>query len=108
MKKKKYLFSEHLVSFMYSQAQYSILSIPISIAVVLLAPQYYINLSLFMMVFMLGYNLYVLKKLHNLKKKEFWIKAFVFIMLFGVGYIVISIIQFIWMLASGVISFNII
>lgn len=103
---KKYLFSEHLVSFMYSQAQYSILSIPISIAVVILAPQYYMNLSLFMVAFMLGYNLYVLKKLHRVKKGDFWLKAFVFIMLFGVGYMGLSLIQFIWMLASGVISFD--
>jgi hypothetical protein len=104
---KKYLFSEHLVSFMYTQAQYSLISIPISSLIVVFIPQLYMYSSISMLVIMLSYNIYVLKRLHAVKKGEFLLKGFVFIVLFGVGYMFLSVLQFVWMFATGVISFNI-
>jgi len=102
----KYLFSEHLVSFMYIQAQYSIISIPISTLVVVFAPQFYIYLSMCMLILMLSYNLYVLKRLHIINSGDFLLKGFVFVALFGVGYMFLSLVQFIWMFATGVIHFG--
>ena len=102
---KKYLFSEHLICFMYTQAQYSILSIPFSLIVVLTIPQHYMSLSMFLVVIMVSYNIYVLRRIHKNESSGFALKAFVFLMLFGVGYMFLSLLQFIWMFASGVVSF---
>ena len=102
---KKYLFPEHLVCFMYTQAQYSILSIPLSLITVLTMPQYYMSLSMFLLVIMVSYNIYVLRRIHAKESSGFTLKAFIFLLLFGTGYILLSILQFIWMIATGVISF---
>lgn len=103
---KKFLFSEHLVTFIYTQAQYSITSAPVTLIVILLAPTYYMALGFIFIVLTLIYSLWVLKRLHLLKGQDFWLKAFIFLVVFGFGYIMLSILQAILMIATGITTFN--
>lgn len=99
---KKLFLSEHFVIFIYTQAQFSFVSLPISLVVVSFFPEYYMNLSFIFIVFSLSYTLYVLNRLFKTdSKKAFLNKAFLFILLFGVCFIIQSIFQFVLMFVTG-------
>jgi hypothetical protein len=69
-------------------------------------PDSYMNFSLIAMPIMIIYSLYVLKRISGTTGRNFALKAFIFLMLFGVGYFVMIIVQFVLMFATGTIGFE--
>lgn len=102
--REKYLYTEHIIIFMYAQAHYSLITSPLTILILFITPELYLYSSFLFMVFMVGYALYVLKRIPSTAKSAFVIRAFLFLIFFGFGYFTISIIQFILMLLTGTLS----
>lgn len=102
--KKKFVFTEHIISFIYIQAQYSLFTFPITLLVLFLAPERYMQFSLFFILVMLLYALYVMKRMSGLKRGDFLLNSIIFIMLFSVGYFAISIFQFILLFLTGTLT----
>lgn len=101
---KKFVFTEHIISFIYIQAQYSLFTFPVTLLIFFLAPERYMQLSLFFILVMLWYALYVMKRVSGLKKGDFILKSIIFIMCFGFGYMAISILQAILLFATGILT----
>lgn len=103
---RKFVFTEYIVTFIYVQAQYSLLTFPITLIVLFFLPDYYMSFSMFSLFLMIGYAIYVMKRFAYDKKGGFILKTFVFLALFGVGFMCASILQFILMFATGTLSFE--
>jgi len=67
-------------------------------------PNHYMAFSMFSLFLMIGYAIYVMKRFAYDKKGGFILKTFVFLALFGVGFMCASILQFILMFATGTLS----
>lgn len=98
-------FTEYIVFFVYTQAQYSLCSIPITLVVIWTVPELSTILSFFTSGLMLLYSCYALKKHSALKGKEFAMKCFLFLLIYGCGYIGLIIFQFILMFLTGTLNF---
>lgn len=102
--KKKFVFTEHIISFLYIQAQYSLCTFPVTLLILFLAPERYMQFSLFFILVMLLYALYVMKRVSGLKKGDFILNSIIFIILFSIGYFAISILQAILLFLTGILS----
>ncbi len=102
--KKKFVFTEHIISFIYIQAQYSLFTFPFTLLILFLAPERYMQFSFFFILMMLLYALYVMKRVSGLKKGDFILNSIIFIMLFSIGYFAISILQAILLFLTGILS----
>lgn len=103
---RKVNFTEYIVLFIYTQAQFSLLSLPFTLAVIWYVPGFYTSFSFISIAVLLIYNLYVLKRFTGLKGGDFVLKAFIFLIFFGFGYLFNSFLNFILMLLSGAIDLN--
>jgi len=102
---KRYNFTEHLVSYMYSMSLYSITSVIIGLFILVIAPSYYLSFGMSLYVVALLYHCYLLKRLFNLSTGELILKTFLFLILFlfvfGLLTIGIGIIMAIMMHLNG-------
>ncbi|QWX82847.1 DUF3667 domain-containing protein [Cellulophaga sp. HaHaR_3_176] len=105
-KNKNYYYSEFIVSFIYSQAQLSFISVFTTLLTISIAPSLYTLLSMLSLLIMISYSLYVMKRISDQKKGEFLPSALIFLVMFGFGFFILSILQFILMYMYGVISFE--
>ena len=103
---KKLNFTEYIITFIYTQAQYSLFIFVPTLILLVTTPDSYMNFSLIAMPIMIIYSLYVLKRISGTTGRNFALKAFIFLMLFGVGYFVMIIVQFVLMFATGTIGFE--
>lgn len=103
---KKYNFTEHTVIYLYSMPLSSVISILISIITLLVSPNNYMFMSIFIYVFMFTYHGYILKRIFQLNAKQLIIKILIFIPLFFVFYIVSSIVVTIIVILTGEVSFK--
>ncbi len=103
---RNYNMSEHLVTAMYSLAQYSIVSFPISVLVLLISPENYFSLIWPMMLFMVIFALYVVNNLNKLKAMQRIIRSLLYIFIWGVGYLSFMILFWVILLVIGEISLN--
>jgi hypothetical protein len=101
---KKYLFTEYIICFIYVQAQFSLFTFPVIILILFVAPERYMNFSFFSLLLMIGYALYVMKRISNLKIGAFLFRSFVFLLLFGFAYLLFGILQAILVFLTGVLS----
>lgn len=98
---KKYNFSERVVIFMYTLAQYSLgIFIP-SLLLLILLPNFYMKFSFVALLFMYLYSAYVIKRISNEKGIELWSKVFIFWFFFTIFYMSLSIIIPIILLVTG-------
>lgn len=98
---KKYNFSERIVIFMYTLAQYSLgIFIP-SLLILVFLPSFYMKLSFIALFFMYLYSAFVIKRISNEKGIELWSKVLIFWMIFTFFYMSLSIIIPIIMLLTG-------
>ncbi len=104
--KRAYNLSEQFVTAMYSLAQFSIVSFPISILFLLTNPQRYFSLSWLMIVIMLLYGIYVVNRMHRYKFVNRIPRSILYVMLWGVGYIGVIIFFYVILFATGEISFQ--
>ena len=102
--KQGYNLTEFLVVSIYSMAQYSIFSFPISIAFILWSTDFYMTYALLSSVFMVGLFIYACQMISRYGWGTFLLRMFVFLMLLIVGYFGLIIFFYIVMFATGVLS----
>jgi hypothetical protein len=102
---KKYNYTEHLVSYMYSMSLYSITSVFFGLVVLLINPNYYLFFGLTLYPIVLIYHCYLLKRVFNLSATELLLKTFLFIVLFSIlaiiFFIIIAVIMMVMMYLNG-------
>ena len=67
---KRYNYTEHLVTYMYSMSTYSITSVIFGLVVLIIAPNYYITFGMSLYVIALFYHCFLLKRLFKTSVKE--------------------------------------
>lgn len=102
--KRDYNLSEHFVTAIYSLAQYSIITFPISILALLIVPEKYFSLAWPMTIFMVLYSIYVNSKLHYFKLINRISRSILYIFLWGIGYIGVILFFYIILFITGEIS----
>ncbi|WP_260847851.1 DUF3667 domain-containing protein [Algibacter amylolyticus] len=88
--KKKYNFTEHLVIYMYSMSLYSIFSAILGLLILVINANYYLAFSTYFYIATLLYHCYLLKRLFNLTFKEIVLKTLLFIILFTIAFVVLT------------------
>ena len=101
---RDYNLPEHVVSATYTLAHFSILSFPVSLIVLFIAPEEYLKFSLFYIVVMLGFSLFVLIRLHKYTVGITFIRSMLYVVLLTIGYFGISILINLVMLLTGVVT----
>lgn len=89
---KRYNFTEHLVSYMYSMSLYSITSVILGLFVLVIAPSYYLTFGMYLYIVVLLYHCFLLKRLFKLSVKELLLKTVLFLIIFLFLFIGLSLI----------------
>ncbi len=97
---KKFNYTELLVIFMYIQAQISIAGAIIAIIAVVLGANF-IAFSFFMILLMILYSAYCLKRLYNLSPAEIILRTLIFLIILGVIFVLFSIVAGVIMYLNG-------
>jgi len=106
LKNRNYNITERTVTFIYLISQSSITTILPSIVILLVIPQFYVNYSFFLTIFLVAYLAWSMYKISKLKGIEFIGQVMVFIVLFGIIYIAYSIGLVIMGLITGYFEFS--
>jgi len=101
---KNYVLTEHIVGFVYILSQYTIITFPISLGVLLVAPESYFSWSFPMLFLMFGYSLFVVQRINRFSIGPFILRALVFLMLSGIGYFGIIILFYILLFLTGTVT----
>ena len=102
--KQGYNLTEFLVVAVYTLAQYSIFSFPLSIAFILWGQDMYLTYSLISSVFMVGLFIYACQMISRYTIAAFLLRLFVFLMLLIIGYFVLIILIYVFMFATGILK----
>ncbi|PQV46907.1 uncharacterized protein DUF3667 [Jejuia pallidilutea] len=78
---KRYNFTEHLVSYMYSMSLYSITSVTLGLIVLVIAPSYYLKFGMWLYLVVLLYHCFLLNRLFKLSAGELILKTFLFLVI---------------------------
>ncbi|MEE2802698.1 MAG: DUF3667 domain-containing protein [Bacteroidota bacterium] len=103
--KKKYNYTEQLVIQMYSYSQYAIATTPIAIAILVLAPDYYGVYTIFTLLTLFLYNVYVYQQLFKLDLAQTVMRSLLFFVVAIVSYIGLIILVVLAMI-MGMIVFK--
>lgn len=101
---KSLYFSEYIVAFVYILAHWSILTFPIALGILLIYPEMYVGSSLFLLIAMFLYSIYVLQSINSYSKGNFLLRAMLFSALSFMGYFGIVIVFYIILFATGTIT----
>lgn len=104
LNKRGYLFTEYLVVMLYTLAQWSIISFPISLIVLIVSPQDFIIMSTIMLPFMLAYAIYVIQRVNNFSVIQFILRTCLFLTLAMIGYFGLIIAFYIILFVTGTIN----
>lgn len=102
--KKGYNLSEHVVTGMYCLAQYSIISFPFSVLLLLISPEKYLSMTWPSVLFMLLYNLYAVNRMHHFKISSRVLRSILYIIIWGLGYFGVILFFYIILFITGEIS----
>jgi len=102
--KKGYVFSEYLVVFLYTLAQFTILSFPIGLIVLTLDPQNYVMISTFMLPVMFIYSVYVMQRINKLSMGQVILRTCLFMILALIGYFGLIMVFYAILFATGTIT----
>ena len=91
-----------MVTGIYSLAHYSIFTFPINLAICLIAPESYLTYSMWFILFMALFVIYVMNRIHG----KSILKSIAFLFIFGIGFMGMSLIINLIMILTGVISFQ--
>jgi hypothetical protein len=98
-----YNLPEHFVSAIYTLSHIAILTFPISLLMILFAPQVYLGYSLVSLLLMFGFSAFVLIRIHRYPSVFIvLIRTIVFMVLLMIGYFGIAIGIHLLMLFSGI------
>ncbi|MBT8303960.1 MAG: DUF3667 domain-containing protein [Bacteroidia bacterium] len=98
---KKYNLTEHTVIYLYSLSFWSLFSSLFNAIVLLIYPEAFIWVSLVVFFLMFVYHGYILKRIFSLNARGLIIKTLIFLPLFFISYIGISIVILIIVLITG-------
>ncbi|WP_047545484.1 DUF3667 domain-containing protein [Psychroserpens sp. Hel_I_66] len=101
---KRYNYTEHVILYLYSMSMYSILSVIFGLLVLLIVPNSYMSFAIVMYVFIFVYHCYIFKRLFSLSMKQLILKILLFLVVFFIFYIGISILVTILLLITGAIN----
>lgn len=101
---KRYNFTEHIIIYLYSMSAISIVSVFASHIMLLIIPKGYLIYSLVLYVVMFLHNTYILKRIFQLSAGQLVLRAFLFLVLFFIVYVIFSILTLIILLATGVMT----
>ena len=89
--KKAYNFTEHIVLYLYSMSLFSLVSVILGQLILLIIPNQYLLFSFAMYVLVFFYHCFLLKRIFELSISELILKSLLFLVLFFILYIGISI-----------------
>ena len=98
---KRYNLPEYLVIGMYTLSTYSIVTFPISLTILLFAPQLYLQLSLFISLALLLYCLYVAYRHTPYGALQTLWRSVIYTLLFSIGYFGLSIALLLVLILTG-------
>ncbi|MGB5821266.1 MAG: DUF3667 domain-containing protein [Saonia sp.] len=102
LNKRKFFFSEYIVIFVYILAHYSILSFPISIGILSIAPDQYLNIGLPLVLFIFIYSIYALQRMNRFPIINLILRTGLYGILIGVGFLGMVVLTVILLFATGV------
>ena len=102
--KNNYNLTEYLIIILYGMAQYSLVTFPISLVVLLWDPANYLAWSLPISVVMVAVVIYLIQIINRFSWGAFLGRMMVFLMLVMVGYIGVIIFIYILLFATGTIT----
>lgn len=104
MNKRDYNLSEQFVTAIYSLAQFSIISFPVSTLILITSRESYWSLSLPLLGFMLLYAIYVVNRMHPYKFINRIPRSLLYALLWVVGYFGVIIFFYVILFVTGQIS----
>jgi hypothetical protein len=99
-----YVFSEYLVVFLYTLAQFGIVSFPIGLFVLIFDPQHYMMMSTIMLPLMIAYSIYVIQRINKFSTGRFILRTCLFLALGMIGYLGLNIAFYAILFATGTIT----
>lgn len=102
--KRRYVFSEYLVVFLYTLAQFTIVSFPIGLFVLIFDPQDYMMMSTIMLPLMIAYSIYVMQRINKFPTGQFILRICLFMILALIGYLGLVIAFYAILFATGTIT----
>ena len=99
-----YNLTEYFVVIIYNQAQYSIVSFPITLMILFTDAENYLSWALAFSVFMVGLIIYSIQMLNRFSWGAFLLRMIVFMLRVMVGFVGIVIFQYILLFATGTIT----
>ncbi|MBT8265122.1 MAG: DUF3667 domain-containing protein [Bacteroidia bacterium] len=88
---KKFNYTEHIVIYLYTMSLGAVLTSIIALLMLLIVPEHVIYFSLISNLGLFIYHCYLLKRVFKLKGPELLLKTFIFLVIFGIGYVIFSI-----------------
>lgn len=101
---KKYNFTEHIVTYLYTMSLMNIALVFVSQTILIFAPQNYLIFSMFTYPLMFLYHCFVFKRLFKLSFGNLILKSIIFFGFFFLVYVIVSIAIGIIMIATGTIN----
>ena len=101
---KHYHFTEHLIIYLYSMSELTIVSIIIGHLVLLTIPEQYLAFSLISYLVLIIYHAYVLKRVFQLTALQLLLKILFFFAIGLVIFILFTVLVAIYMIATGSIN----
>jgi len=102
--RKRYVFSEYIIVFLYTLPHWSIISFPISLSVIIFTPDDYLKLSTIMLPAMIAFSIYVMQRINRFKTGKFILRMCLFLVLAFLGYLGIVIVFYSILFATGTIN----
>lgn len=101
---KKFNYTEHIVIYLYTMSLGAVLTSIIALLLLMIDSQYVLHFSLWSNVALFLFHCYLLKRVFEMKWPELILKTFLFLVVFGIGYIIFSILLVIILIAFTEIS----
>lgn len=101
---KKYNFIAHIIIYLYTMSLISIVSVVLAQIILFIIPNYYLFFSLVIWPLMFVYHCYIYTRIFKMSFVGLVLKSIIFLVLFFISYVGISVIGFFIMLATGNIN----
>ncbi len=102
--RKDYFLSEYMITYIYIMAQWSIITFPVSLLVLIFSPASYVSLSFPILFVMVMYSLYAMQRIHRFSASAVVLRSMVFFALMVIGYFGIIMIFYALMFLTGTLE----
>lgn len=99
--RKDYLLSEYMIAYIYIMAQWSIITFPISLVILLFFPSYYMSLSFPLLLLLLLYCIFVMQRINRLTTGAMILRSIIFSILATFGYFGLVMVFYLIMFLTG-------